>query len=74
MNIELAKAIFAAGFRIGHESGSDSALARECGSYSQEPQSPETAWEEKLGWMLKEDCHESYKLNISDLESWNKAV
>lgn len=52
-HLELAKAIFAAGFRLGHKYGQDAAVAADWGTHSREPQTPESAWERDVKWMLE---------------------
>jgi len=68
INIKLVKAIWAAGFRSGHEFGSDSAFAYEHGCRSQKPQDPESAWKDIVQWCIDTDT--SSHLDISDPKSW----
>ncbi len=41
---KLIRAVFAAGFRVGHESGRDSATVWDWGVKSSEPQTSDAAW------------------------------
>ena len=69
MDIELAKAIFAAGFKAGHESGYDDATSHEWGSISHKPQKALDAWKEDIDWRIS--TNSSYHLDISKAEDWN---
>lgn len=71
MNEELAKAIFAAGFRIGRHCGEDAATAYEWGSFSREPKHPDKAWDEYVKWMLTA-C--SDPLDISNPKHWENVT
>lgn len=51
--LTLLKAAFAAGFRCGHASGSDSATAYEWGTRSLLPQTPEKAWAQDVEYRLE---------------------
>lgn len=64
----LVRAVWAAGFRAGHDSGSDAATAYEWGSHSQKPQDPDKAWAEDVQWRI--DAESSYKLDIENPEAW----
>jgi hypothetical protein len=68
IDINLIKAIFAAGFRIGRNNGIDAASAYECGSCSYSAQDWETAWKEDIQWMIDTDT--SSHLDINDIKSW----
>jgi hypothetical protein len=67
----LVRAVWAAGWRAGHDSGSDAATSYEWGSRSQKPQDPEKAWAEDVQWRI--DAESSYKLDIENPEAWRDA-
>lgn len=69
MTTDLIKAIWASGWRAGHESGSDAAFAYGWGSRSDKPQNPESAWAEDIQWRL--DTEGYYKLEMENPQSWN---
>jgi len=68
MNIELIKAIWAAGFRCGHSSGMDVATAFEHGCRSQMPQTPQKAWDEEVQWRIDTDT--SMHVDIDNPSQW----
>ena len=68
IDIKLVKAIWAAGFRAGHENGSDEACAYEHGTCSRKPQDPESAWDKDVQWCIDTDT--SSHLDIDDPKSW----
>lgn len=64
----LVRAVWAAGFRTGKQSGEDNATAYEWGSRSHEPQTPDDAWNVHVEWRLKAES--SYAINTNNPEAW----
>jgi len=64
----LVRAVFAAGFRCGHNSGSDSASAYERGCTSALPQTADAAWDNYVQWRIV-NCDGSH-IDIADAEQW----
>ena len=65
----LVRAVWAAGFRAGKQSGEANATACEWGSRSHEPQTPEEAWNVHVEWWLKVESR--YAINTNNLEAWD---
>lgn len=70
MNIELIKAIWAAGFRVGRDNGSDEACAYEHGTFSQKPQDPVKAWDEDVQWRINTDT--SQHIDVDNPKHWEE--
>jgi len=68
IDINLVKAIFAAGFKIGRNNGMDYACAYDHGGHTQSAQDWETAWKEDIQWMIDTDT--SSHLDFNDIKSW----
>jgi hypothetical protein len=64
----LVKAVFAAGFRIGYDNGSDNCSAFEHGSHRREVSIPKDAWKEDVEPDLNPDSYSH--LDIKDPKSW----
>ena len=64
--LTLVKAVWAAGFRSGHDSGIDAACAQ--GSRSDKPQDPEAAWRADVEWRLHTEG--SFVLDVAKPEAW----
>lgn len=64
----LVRAVWAAGFRAGKQSGEDAAMSHEWGSRSHEPQTPEDAWNVHVEWRLKTEG--SYAVDTNNPEVW----
>ena len=65
--LALLKAAFAAGYRVGHKTGEDEAVAFEHGT-RRGPQSAEQAWADAVQWRIETDT--SMRLDPNDIKAW----
>lgn len=62
--IDLAKAIYAAGFRHGRDAGFDAVLSSERGEYPRSNQTPKEEWDQNIAPTIEPRC-------IREPKFWN---